>query len=269
LCWALVLAGLAPQARAQAQTPPRPAFSPAAEEEPLPREVALFEAVRGGDIARMRALIRSGVNFDARTSEGDTILTLALRHDQEDVVRAALDFKPELNRVGALGMSALSLATVHGLQATAQRLLRAGADVNQADADGVTPLAAALRLHQFTLAQRYLDGGADPLRADRNGTTPLHILASGGDAAGGLAAPLLTPRLLERGADPNALDAESASPLFLALLHHHPDVAEAIVRQGSTDLRRPTQGYTPLHWARQFGYADLARLIAARLPEGG
>jgi len=37
------------------------------------------------------------------------------------------------------------------------------------------------------------------------------------------------------------------------------------VRQRDTDLALVTQGYPPAFWAKQMGYEDIARSIAARL----
>lgn len=261
---ALVVCLAFSQAESYAQAPVRAALSSSVVASPLPRERELFTAARDGDISKLRSLIRSGVNCNARTEEGDTILTLAAQGNREDAVRAALEFKPELNRRGGLGMSALSLATVHGLNRSVERLLRAGADVNVADSAGVTPLAAALRLGRFELARRLLDAGADPRRADQSGTTPLHILAARGDDTGP-ERPALAPLLLDLGADPNVADAETRTPLFLAILNHHDEVARVLISRRNTILTKTTQGYAPLFWARQMENQMLADLIEARI----
>jgi ankyrin repeat protein len=70
--------------------------------------------------------------------------------------------------------------------------------------------------------------------------------------------------LLQHGADPNRRDKEQRTPLFVALLGQHPDVAEALIRAPMADLRLAT-GYPPLFWAHQLGYEQLAALIEQRL----
>jgi len=75
----------------------------------------------------------------------------------------------------------------------------------------------------------------------------------------------MTTVLLDHEADPNALDQERRSALFMALLNHHPQVAAILVQRDQTNLRLPTQGYPPKHWAQPMGYEDIARSIDERL----
>jgi len=51
----------------------------------------------------------------------------------------------------------------------------------------------------------------------------------------------------------------------MALLNHHPQVAAILVQRDQTNLRLPTQGYPPKHWAQPMGYEDIARSIDERL----
>ncbi|HYA65327.1 MAG TPA: ankyrin repeat domain-containing protein, partial [Burkholderiaceae bacterium] len=108
------------------------------------------------------------------------------------------------------------------------------------------------------IAVRLLAAGAVPRRADVQGVTPLHIVAERGDEP-------MTRALLQHGADPNVLDHEQRSPLFLALSNHHPEVAITLAQSSHINLRLVTQGYPPRFWAHQMEYDDIARSIDERL----
>ncbi len=238
-----------------AQMSAAPASAATAEED------VMFAASRVGNVALFRDMIKAGAKVDARDAGGNTALVYATLSDSDDMVREVLSHHPDPDRRGSLGMTALGIATAHGALHTVGRLLRAGANPDVADASGVTPLASALRLDRGAVAERLLAARADPGLADRDGVAPLHIAAEKGDAA-------MTIHLLVAGADPNVLDNDHRSPLFLALFNHHREVVEAMVRRPQTDLALVSQGYSPLFWARQMGYEDIAQSIAARLRKG-
>jgi ankyrin repeat protein len=87
---------------------------------------------------------------------------------------------------------------------------------------------------------------------------PLHLAAERGNTA-------LVTALLAADADPNVLDGERRSPLFLALFEQRADAAEALIRSRRTDLRLVTQGSLPRVWAQQTGHEALVALIDERL----
>lgn len=221
----------------------------------------MFSAIRTGNVALFKDIIKAGANITALDDGGNSTLVLAAMSNHEDMVREVLANHPDLDIRGNLGMTALGIATLRGANLEVQRLLAAGADPNVADANGVSPLATALRLGNRALARVFLAAGADPNIADHEGCTPLHTVAESGDED-------LLKDLLSHGADPNILDHDRRSPLFLAFLNHHRGAAEILIRRRQTDLALVTQGYAPEFWARQMGYEDIARSISARLRKG-
>jgi ankyrin repeat protein len=70
--------------------------------------------------------------------------------------------------------------------------------------------------------------------------------------------------LLSHGADPNSLDAEGRTPLFIALFERQSDVAALLARHRMTDVQTPVQGYSPLFWAQQMAMVDVAQAMAQR-----
>ncbi|KAL7300125.1 hypothetical protein TKK_0007132 [Trichogramma kaykai] len=106
----------------------------------------------------------------------------------------------------------LHWALKNGDWSTAGSLLTSGVDPNSADENGSTPLHVVCRRDDVDSAERFFALCAshehEPLIDARNneGKAPLHLALSHGLKN-------LAEFLLRRGADPNSLDAEGATPL--------------------------------------------------------
>jgi ankyrin repeat protein len=70
--------------------------------------------------------------------------------------------------------------------------------------------------------------------------------------------------LLSHGANPNSLDAEGRTPLFIALFERQSDIAALLARHRMTDVQTPVQGYSPLFWAQQMAMSDVGGAMAQR-----
>ena len=126
---------------------------------------------------------------------------------------------------------ALFWAAKHGRESTARKLLHLGANVNIKDSEG--------NRHR-----------GKPL-AD---LTPLHVAAVKGHLA-------IVKLLLEVGADPEARDRKSLTPLYFALNARHEKVARTISRRISnlqTCLVNSERRLTPLHLSCYLGLRNCA-----------
>src|SRR5205085_3507675 len=92
--WKLVLCGLL--------AVPCPASTQA-----KPRDTALLEAARTGDVASVRRLLTKGANANTRNKEGETALMLAARTGQMTNVRLLLDHGARVNARDKRGTTAL------------------------------------------------------------------------------------------------------------------------------------------------------------------
>lgn len=164
------------------------------------RETALMRAIKSGSAECAEILMEAGAAVNAKDSNGDTPLTLALElmpsAAQELLRRGA---RPDLPSPGA----ALFAAAQADEPRSFGWLLAAGADpraVNESG-EGVFHYLAMTRPRQgpraaltLAMASAALAIGAPIDEPDRQGWTPLHLAAALGNA-------ILGGWLLERGAD--------------------------------------------------------------------
>ena len=109
----------------------------------------IFRAAESGDLARVRALISSGTNVNAKDKDGWT---------------------------------PLMFAAVAGHRKVAELLINMGAELNSLTADGSTPLMGASLTGRAEIVELLLKVGADPNLKRRNGTTALDMAKQRGHA---------------------------------------------------------------------------------------
>lgn len=182
----------------------------------------LVEAVRGGDRARVTALLAQRVDVNAAMADGATALHWAAYAN--DVDMAAL-------------------------------LIRAGARVDVATDQGVTPLLLACGHVTSSLPAALLEAGADPNRASRVGETPLMSCARTGNAEGVAA-------LLDRRADTAATERwQGQTALMVAVAGGHPPIVKLLVARGADVNARSAAGFTPLLFAAREGDAAVGAVL--------
>jgi len=187
----------------------------------------LFEAVKKGDIDRVRELLAKGANVNTNDRHKDSWI-----YDQ----------------------TPLHVAAHEGHKYVARLLLEHGAVVNARDKHGFTPLYYAVGGGHIDIVSILLEHGADVNARDKSGNTPLHYVALLGKA-------VVAKLLLEFGADVNARDEEGWTPLHSAALRGNADVARLLLEHDADPSIRDKEGKTPLDVARQEGRDEVARVI--------
>lgn len=189
-------------------------------------DVRLIQAVKSRDTVAVRALLKQGINVNARQPDGAT----------------ALHWAAHWNDAEAAGL-----------------LIRAGADVNAANDYGVTPLslACASGSGNAALVELLLRARANPNVA-REGETPLMIAAR----TGSLDAVKL---LLAHEADANVQeDTRGQTALMWAVSEQHADIVPVLLEHGANIHLRSKRGFTALLFAAQQGdLRSTERLLAA------
>jgi uncharacterized protein len=157
-------------------------------------DLRLIEAVRDGNRAAVRALVKSGVDVNAAQADGATALAWA--------------------------------AHLNDLE-TADLLLRAGAKPGAANEYGVTPLTLACGKASASMVERLLKAGADPNAPTWAGETPVMTCARTGN-------PDAVKALIAAKGDVNHRDPRRGqTALMWAAASGHPDVVRTLIAAGA------------------------------------
>ncbi|MEK6325325.1 MAG: ankyrin repeat domain-containing protein [Acidobacteriota bacterium] len=219
-----------------------------------------------GSAADLKKLLDGGMKPDAKTAEGTTALMLAARSLEK--VKLLLDRGADVNARAATGLTPLMVAARYrGNTEVVRLLLKKGAKPNAEKGIEVRNDASALffavMAGDVQTVAVLLDAGArleDRMKVI--GTfviSPLAFATFEDDAA-------LVEYLIERGADPNELDADRISILGLATIGNHTATVQALLRLGAKVNHVDNYGMTPLLYAASINYGDTAvleKLIAA------
>jgi len=129
----------------------------------------IHDAAREGDIAKLKALVTSGVSIHTAAKGGETPLYLAAMEGQSQAVAYLLTANAHPNAVlegpgRSLG-TALHAAVMSGDLETVKVLLDTGAEVNVDDSDLGPPLHLARTWDEPEIVALLLDNGAISIRA--------------------------------------------------------------------------------------------------------
>lgn len=217
----------------------------------------LFDAVKAGDAARVKALIRrdpSAVN--ARNDRGMTPLAIATYFRRAEVVDLLVAGGAEMDI-----FAASALGRVERLRA----LLEADRTLLAAySPDGWTPLHLAAHFGHTEAARLLVASGADIHVRSRNPTdnTPLHAAVAGRHA--GVPPPRqrdVVALLLASGANVNGRFAGGGTTLHLAAHEGITEVVELLLAHGADVTAQNNDGQTPLRTALREGHTEVADLL--------
>ena len=196
----------------------------------------LIEAVKRGDTAAVRALLRQRVDVNTPEVDGTTALHWAVHRDDVETVDLLLGAGADVAAANRYGVVPLSLACLNGSAVIVETLLDAGADPNATQSGGETALMTAARTGVVEPVRLLLDAGADANATESlKGQTALMWAAAENHAA-------TIDTLVEAGADSNARSRPSPD-----LSRHEPG-----------DL-----GFTALLFAARAGQLDAVRALLA------
>lgn len=201
------------------------------------RQTELFDAIRAGDLERVRTLVGDDRGLlDRRNERGNTPVLIAQYHRKRDVLAYLLSLEPDLdvfdacsvgrsdrvaahldrdpallNAYSSDGFFPLGLAAFFGHPDTVRLLLERGADVTLVARNPmkIQPLHAAAASRNLEVVRLLLDAGAPVHTGQQEGWTPLHAAAQHGDVP-------MARALLAKGADPKQQNDKGVSAIGIA-----------------------------------------------------
>ncbi len=134
-------------------------------------------------LALASMLTPAGAALSANTSAAPAGLVEAVKNGDEAAVRSLLRQKAAVNEAEGDGSTALHWAAHDDKLAIAKLLLSAHADANTVTRNGgLTPLLLACETGDAAMINLLIDHGANPRQANALGTTPLMVAAASGSA---------------------------------------------------------------------------------------
>jgi uncharacterized protein len=121
----------------------------------------IFKAIRSGKVQPVRDALAAGIDPNARTAAGGTLLSEALEEGHTDVARVLIDAGADVNAADEDGLRPLDVAILNAGRAAVRLLIDRGAEVNYVRPDGDSGLMAAGGFGDVALVEMFLSAGAD------------------------------------------------------------------------------------------------------------
>jgi ankyrin len=223
---------------------------------------ALHWAVHHGDLELADRLLREGANANAKNDYGATPMSTAAVAGSTALIERLLEAGADVESPNADGQTALMVVARTGQVDAARALLQKGANINAVERwRGQTAIMWAAAQNQPDMVRLLAEAGADvnarstvnnwerqvtaeprAIYRPAGGWTPLLYAAREGcvECVGILAA---------AGANLNLADPEGISPLLMAVINTHYDLAADLIRRGANPNQWDLWGRTPLYAA--------------------
>jgi uncharacterized protein len=182
---------------------------------------ALYEAVRAGDLDRVRTLVAADPTL--------AVFAAAMLGDAEELSRLLSGNRSLTTAVSADGWLPLHLAAHFAKTEAVRVLLNQGAQAGARSTNAMqnTPLHAAAAGRAAAAGKLLIDHGASVYAAQHGGWAPLHAAAQNGDLE-------FARLLIEAGADVNVRAENHQRPLDLALMKGQQAMVDFLESNGAS-----------------------------------
>jgi ankyrin repeat protein len=217
----------------------------------------LFFAASAGRKDMAELLLANGADVNARSNYRHTPLHEAAFEGHPDVVKLLLARGADVDAKNRGDSTALHGAAQNGHKEAAELLVANKANVNTRDISGQTPLLLAVFSHNPGLVELLLTKGAEVNTKNNSGQSPLFSAASSGSRH-------VVMLLLTNGADVNTKESRGVTVLHYEALYGHRDVVEFLLAKGAEVNAKTDGAQTPLHFAAIHGNKDVVELLLAK-----
>jgi len=220
----------------------------------------LSNAVLSGDLVRIDYLLKKGAKLDGLDSQGLGALHHAAKDRKVAIVRELLARKANANLKDSDGWPVLAHAVLRDDPDLVRLLAAANADLELRNGRGLAPLALAIETRKSRAALALVEAGAN-VRATygESRVTPLMLAAAMG-------LPDVLQKVIERGANVNATNAQGLDALMVAAANNRSECVQMLLGAGARQDRKTADGKTALSIARDNDAGDVIKLLEATGP---
>lgn len=184
----------------------------------------ILQATLQSDTPKVIELLRRGMDVNTADPQGNTLLMLAVRENNRDLVKFLLNNRANVYRPNRYGDSALTVAALMGHEDIVKLMLERKVDPNLAN--GWNALHYAAFENRTKIASMLIAAGADINALAPKGSTALMLAAKRGH--------LDTVRLLVGAkAELNQIDRDEGTALDMASKAGHTQVADFLKKAGA------------------------------------
>lgn len=210
----------------------------------------VVDAVKAGDVERLRALVAAGADVNAAEGDGATALHWAAYGNDEALVETLLAAGARADAANDLGITPLHLAAANGHAGVVSRLLAHGAAPDPPSEAGVTPLMLAARTGSAEVVRILLSRDAtSETREPARGQTALMWAAANRH-------PDVVRVLVGRGAN---VHVRTGTRPLIAMLDRGPRRTVKTSIQDAQEVQRG--GSTAILFAAQSGDTESVRVL--------
>lgn len=183
----------------------------------------ILHAANEGETDKVVDLLRRGMDVNTADQQGTTLLMIAARGNNQELVRFLLDNRANAQRRNRYGDTALMLAALQGHAEVVRLMLERKVEPNQS---GWNALHYAAFENRAAIAALLIAAGAQVNALAPNGQSALMLAAKRGH--------LETVRILVGAkADLDLADSEEGTALAMATQANHLEVAQFLERAGA------------------------------------
>ncbi|XP_062427676.1 ankyrin repeat and SOCS box protein 3 [Rhea pennata] len=218
---------------------------------------ALHLSASHGCVESVNFLLEAGADPNAVTTEGSTLLFLAVENGHPGIVKLLLQYGAGINGHHSWsGWNSLHQASYQGYTEIIKILLEKGANKECEDDFGITPLFVAAQYGKLESLRVLISYGANINCQAKDRATPLLIAAQEGHAA-------CVELLLSEGADPNLYcnEEEWQLPIHAAAEMGHKEILELLIPVTDRMCDRGEGKVSPVYSAIYGGHKECLEML--------
>jgi ankyrin repeat protein len=212
-------------------------------------------AVLSGATPMVKLLLAARARTDLRDHAGDTVLHLAARSGNVEIIHLLLPDFWDIDAVNLRDHTALDEAVLYDRDDIVLTLFEHGANPNRARRlDGRTPLDTACIKGFANLVEPLIAGGADPNQRDRFGQLPIDLALAYKNAK-------VVRVLLRLGAGSQEAQHAARDAMASAVVRGQTETVTTLIESGFDINQRTSFGSTYLHDAALKGQGKMVALL--------